>query len=107
MILTWSIWLLESYLSTGENESQEKTTLVATDRRIGHGGYPLLSSATVTEVCERLMMVEISLRELVGVADNGMSLRPHLADALFECGVEIEYRLEGNLNHVTVIHTVM
>jgi hypothetical protein len=73
MILTWSIWLLESYLSTGENESQEKTTLVATDRRIGHRGYPLLSSATVTEVCERLMMVEISLRELVGVAGDAIS----------------------------------
>jgi hypothetical protein len=35
------------------------------------------------------------------------ALRPRLPDALFECGVEIEYRLEGNLNHVTVIHTVM
>jgi hypothetical protein len=44
---------------------------------------------------------------LVGVAWKKISLSPRLPDSLFEGGIEIEYRLEGNLNHVTVIHTVM
>jgi hypothetical protein len=53
------------------------------------------------------MMVEISLRELLGVEGDEIFLSPHLTDALFERGIEIEYRLEGNLNHMTVIQAVM
>jgi hypothetical protein len=45
--------------------------------------------------------------ELLGVEGDEIFLSPHLADALFERGIEIEYRLEGNLNHMTVIQAVM
>ena len=45
--------------------------------------------------------------ELLGLEGDEIFLSPHLTDALFERGIEIEYRLEGNLNHMTVIQAVM
>ena len=34
-------------------------------------------------------------------------LSPHFANALFESGIEIEYRLKGNVSQMTVIQIVM